>query len=161
MSFLNVRNERANIPRIVSDTVNEGVGGAGGFGEEVVSIKDEGFSPSRSLSTIFSFSALSFSSLPLPTSSPTKTVGFFFFPLFPLLAFRLPGMAAAPAPVSVSASASLSSLSSVIPAAEGRGIGELGFEVTGREIENWRLRLGVDGLDGGIGIGVFVISFVG
>ena len=155
----------ANIPRIVSDTVNEGVGGAGGFGEEVVSIRDEGFSPpSRSLSTIFSFSALSFSSLPftpLPTSSPPKTEGFFFFPLFPLLAFRLPGMAAAPVPFSASASASLSSLSSATPAAEGRGIGELGFEVTGREIENWRLRLGVDGIDGGIGIGVFVISFVG
>jgi hypothetical protein len=111
-----------NIPRIVSDTVNESVGGgAGGFGEEVVSIKDEGFSPpspSRSLSATFSFSALSFSSLPftppLPTSSPPKTVGFFFFPLFPLLAFRLPVVAAVPAPFSASASASLSSLSFVI-----------------------------------------------
>ncbi len=106
------RREGRNIPRIVSDTVNEGVGVAEGFGEEVVSINDEGFS-SRSLS------ALSLSLLPFPTSSPPQTPGLFFFPLFPLLAFRL--MAVAPAPFSTSPSASLSSLSSAA-LAEGRGI---------------------------------------
>ena len=108
---------KENVPRIVSDTVNEGIGITESFGEEVVSINDKGFS-SRSLSAAFSLFSL-FPFAPLPTS-PSKTPVFFFplFRVFPLLAFRLPGVVAATAPFSTSASASLSSLSS----AAGRGI---------------------------------------
>ena len=108
---------KESVPRTVSDTVNGGIGVTESFGEEVVSINDKGFS-SRSLSAAFSlsFSLLPFA--PLPTSSPSKSPVFFFFPHFPFLAFRLPGVAAAPAPFSTSASASLSSLSSAV----GRGI---------------------------------------
>ena len=59
-----MRNERGKkTPRIVSDTVNESVGGVGRFDEEVrvVSIKDEGFSPPPPPSSAATFSFLCFS----------------------------------------------------------------------------------------------------